>query len=109
MTLPSNKVYVISLNFLLNESWSLELVDQVNYFDYLFNKLVKVIVCNRMGKEIQEIWVCNYIYIYYYKVEERLIPVEDLLDADEVFCTGTAVIVNPVGSVTYNDKRYLKF
>ncbi|XP_024027203.1 branched-chain amino acid aminotransferase 1, mitochondrial isoform X3 [Morus notabilis] len=40
-----------------------------------------------------------------YQVEERLIPVEDLLEADEVFCTGTAVIVNSVGGVTYQDKR----
>nr|POF00839.1 branched-chain-amino-acid aminotransferase 3, chloroplastic [Quercus suber]POF22877.1 branched-chain-amino-acid aminotransferase 3, chloroplastic [Quercus suber] len=34
-------------------------------------------------------------------MEERVIPVEELMDADEVFCTGTAVVVNPVGSVTY--------
>ncbi|KAL5537960.1 hypothetical protein UlMin_044093 [Ulmus minor] len=40
-----------------------------------------------------------------YQVEERLIPLEDLLEADEVFCTGTAVIVNPVGSVTHQDKK----
>ncbi|OMO92162.1 Aminotransferase, class IV [Corchorus olitorius] len=40
-----------------------------------------------------------------YQVEERHIPVEDLMDADQVFCTGTAVIVTPVGSVTYQDTR----
>ncbi|XP_043712268.1 branched-chain-amino-acid aminotransferase 2, chloroplastic-like [Telopea speciosissima] len=40
-----------------------------------------------------------------YQVEERPIPVEDLLEADEVFCTGTAVVVAPVGSVTYQGKR----
>ncbi|KAJ4848744.1 hypothetical protein Tsubulata_020459 [Turnera subulata] len=40
-----------------------------------------------------------------YKVEERLIPVEDVLAADEVFCTGTAVVVTPVGSITYEGKR----
>ncbi|KAA8545728.1 hypothetical protein F0562_020821 [Nyssa sinensis] len=40
-----------------------------------------------------------------YQVEERVIPVEDLLEADEVFCTGTAVVVNPVGSITYKGKR----
>lgn len=32
---------------------------------------------------------------------------EELIDADEVFCTGTAVVISPVGSVTYQDKRYL--
>ncbi|GLT66586.1 hypothetical protein SLA2020_389430 [Shorea laevis] len=40
-----------------------------------------------------------------YQVEERVIPVEDLMDADEVFCTGTAVVVNSVGSITYQGKR----
>ncbi|XAR62014.1 Branched-chain-amino-acid transaminase [Bertholletia excelsa] len=40
-----------------------------------------------------------------YQVEERFVSVDELLDADEVFCTGTAVGVLPVGSVTYLDKR----
>ncbi|KAG0455682.1 hypothetical protein HPP92_023470, partial [Vanilla planifolia] len=38
-------------------------------------------------------------------VEERLVTVDELLDADEVFCTGTAVVVSPVGSITYLGKR----
>ncbi|XWS45088.1 hypothetical protein CRYUN_Cryun15aG0106700 [Craigia yunnanensis] len=40
-----------------------------------------------------------------FEVEERLVPVDELLDADEVFCTGTAVVVSPVGSITYKGKR----
>ncbi|OMO75342.1 Aminotransferase, class IV [Corchorus capsularis] len=40
-----------------------------------------------------------------YQVEERHIPVEDLMDADQVFCSGTAVVVTPVGSVTYQNTR----
>ncbi|KAH9694941.1 Branched-chain-amino-acid aminotransferase 6 [Citrus sinensis] len=40
-----------------------------------------------------------------YQVEERAILVEELFDAEEVFCTGTAVVVNPVNSITYQDKR----
>lgn len=40
-----------------------------------------------------------------YQVEERLVSVEELLHADEVFCTGTAVVVSPVGSITYMGKR----
>jgi branched-chain amino acid aminotransferase len=40
-----------------------------------------------------------------FEVEEKLVSVEELLDADEVFCTGTAVVVSPVGSITYNGKR----
>ncbi|CAI9758461.1 unnamed protein product [Fraxinus pennsylvanica] len=40
-----------------------------------------------------------------YQVEERLITVDELLDADEVFCTGTAVVISPVGSIAYLGKR----
>ncbi|MBA0837072.1 hypothetical protein Goarm_009256, partial [Gossypium armourianum] len=40
-----------------------------------------------------------------YQVEERAIPVDDLGDADEVFCTGTAVGVAPVGSITHRNRR----
>ncbi|KAK6139056.1 hypothetical protein DH2020_027201 [Rehmannia glutinosa] len=39
------------------------------------------------------------------KVEERCIPIEELVDAEEVFCTGTAVGVAPVGSITYKGNR----
>ncbi|KAJ7952705.1 Branched-chain-amino-acid aminotransferase, partial [Quillaja saponaria] len=40
-----------------------------------------------------------------FQVEERQVSVDELLDADEVFCTGTAVVVSPVGSITYLGKR----
>ncbi|GMI68751.1 branched-chain aminotransferase 3 [Hibiscus trionum] len=40
-----------------------------------------------------------------FQVEERLVEVDELLDADEVFCTGTAVVVSPVGSITYKGER----
>ncbi|XP_042492250.1 branched-chain-amino-acid aminotransferase 2, chloroplastic-like [Macadamia integrifolia] len=40
-----------------------------------------------------------------YQVEERPIRVEELFEADEVFCTGTAVVMAPVGSITYQGKR----
>ncbi|KAL6645289.1 hypothetical protein ACP70R_016897 [Stipagrostis hirtigluma subsp. patula] len=42
------------------------------------------------------------------RVEERLVSVDDLFDADEVFCTGTAVVVSPVASITYLGKRISK-
>jgi branched-chain amino acid aminotransferase len=41
-----------------------------------------------------------------YKVEERLVSIDDLIDADEVFCTGTAVVVAPVSTVTYQGRRH---
>nr|KYP54504.1 Putative branched-chain-amino-acid aminotransferase 7 [Cajanus cajan] len=40
-----------------------------------------------------------------YEVMERTISVEEILVADEVFCTGTAVVVNSVSSVTYKETR----
>ncbi|CAN4095311.1 unnamed protein product [Withania somnifera] len=40
-----------------------------------------------------------------YQVEERLIEAEELISTDEVFCTGTAVGVAPVRSITYKNKR----
>ncbi|KAL6961268.1 Branched-chain-amino-acid aminotransferase, mitochondrial, partial [Sarracenia purpurea var. burkii] len=40
-----------------------------------------------------------------FQVEERLVSVDELLNADEVFCTGTAVVVSPVGSITYHGRR----
>ncbi|XP_019266721.1 PREDICTED: branched-chain-amino-acid aminotransferase 3, chloroplastic-like [Nicotiana attenuata] len=40
-----------------------------------------------------------------FQVEERLVSVDELLDADEAFCTGTAVVVSPVGSITHQGKR----
>lgn len=44
-----------------------------------------------------------------YQVEERAVPVEELMEAEEVFCTGTAVVVASVGSVTYKDRRLTFF
>ncbi|KAK8962968.1 hypothetical protein KSP40_PGU020189 [Platanthera guangdongensis] len=41
-----------------------------------------------------------------YQVEERLVSVEELFDADEVFTTGTAVVVAPVSSISYRGQRY---
>ncbi|KAL3341362.1 hypothetical protein AABB24_025757 [Solanum stoloniferum] len=40
-----------------------------------------------------------------FQVEERQVSVDELLGADEVFCTGTAVVVSPVGSITHLGKR----
>ncbi|CAN0838782.1 Branched-chain-amino-acid aminotransferase 2, chloroplastic [Linum grandiflorum] len=40
-----------------------------------------------------------------YQVQEGVVGVDKLLEADEVFCTGTAVVVSPVASITYRDQR----
>ncbi len=39
------------------------------------------------------------------KVSEDDVTLEELINADEVFFTGTAVIVAPVGSITFNNKK----
>lgn len=39
-------------------------------------------------------------------MEERVVGVDELAEADEVFCTGTAVGVAPVGTITYRDTRF---
>ncbi|GLT86835.1 hypothetical protein SLE2022_049490 [Rubroshorea leprosula] len=41
-----------------------------------------------------------------YQVEERRILVDELSDADEVFCTGTAVVVTSVACITYQNNRF---
>ena len=41
------------------------------------------------------------------EVEERRISVEEALEADEVFCAGTAAIVAPIGSINYKGKDFI--
>jgi branched-chain amino acid aminotransferase len=43
-----------------------------------------------------------------FTVSETRVSIDDLMDGDEVFCTGTAVVISAVGSVTYqgNKKAY---
>ncbi|KAK5803060.1 hypothetical protein PVK06_030700 [Gossypium arboreum] len=38
-------------------------------------------------------------------VEERAIPIKEVFDAEEVFCTGIAMVVKSVASITYQGKR----
>ena len=40
-----------------------------------------------------------------FAVEECALSIEELMDASEVFCTGTAVVLSGVGSVTYNGQK----
>eukprot|EP00793_Prasinoderma_coloniale_P001458 PRCOL_00005233-RA len=40
-----------------------------------------------------------------FEVIEGDLEVDALLNADEVFCTGTAVVLSPVGSITYKGKK----
>ena len=40
------------------------------------------------------------------EVEERKIAIDEALEADEVFCAGTAAIISPIGSIKYQEKDY---
>lgn len=49
--------------------------------------------------------ICEMAAARGFKVEERNVSIEEVMDADECFCTGTAVVVAPVGSITYKGKK----
>jgi len=40
-------------------------------------------------------------------IEERRISIDEVMKADEVFCAGTAAIISPIGSITYDSKEYI--
>ncbi|ESQ30468.1 hypothetical protein EUTSA_v10011586mg [Eutrema salsugineum] len=40
-----------------------------------------------------------------YQVQERDVSVDELLEAEEVFCTGTAMVVKAVETVTFHNKK----
>ena len=40
-------------------------------------------------------------------IEERRISIDEVMKADEVFCAGTAAIISPIGSITYDGKEYI--
>ncbi|KAJ0981845.1 hypothetical protein J5N97_010100 [Dioscorea zingiberensis] len=41
-----------------------------------------------------------------YQVEEKLVSMDEVIDADEIFCTGTAVVLTPVDTITYCGQRF---
>ena len=43
----------------------------------------------------------------FHQVQERDVSVDELLEAEEVFCTGTAVVVKAVETVTFHDKKWV--
>jgi len=46
-----------------------------------------------------------YVFHNVSQVQERDLSVDELLEAEEVFCTGTAVVIKAVETVTFHDKR----
>jgi branched-chain amino acid aminotransferase len=39
------------------------------------------------------------------QVVEKNVSVEEALNADEAFCSGTAAVISPIGSITYKDRE----
>lgn len=40
-------------------------------------------------------------------VHEREIDYEEVFEADEAFCTGTAAVISPIGSISFDEKEYV--
>eukprot|EP00262_Sarcandra_glabra_P008557 TRINITY_DN22098_c0_g1_i1.p1 TRINITY_DN22098_c0_g1~~TRINITY_DN22098_c0_g1_i1.p1 ORF type:complete len:415 (+),score=70.18 TRINITY_DN22098_c0_g1_i1:82-1326(+) len=83
----------------------LEEVSSCNVFVVKGNTLSTPAIKGTILPGITRKSIIDVAYSQGYQVEERQVSVEELLDADEVFCTGTAVVVSPVGSITYLNKR----
>ncbi|GAB2228303.1 hypothetical protein Drorol1_Dr00010135 [Drosera rotundifolia] len=49
--------------------------------------------------------ILNIAFDHGYEVQERSIRVEELFEAEEVFCTANAIGIAPVGSITYQGNR----
>ncbi|KAL4305317.1 hypothetical protein AHAS_Ahas16G0066200 [Arachis hypogaea] len=73
------------------------------YMDYQVGMRPQIPVERKWALGIQTQFMLDQLADLQNRVEERGVPVEELLEANEVFCTGTAVVINPVFSVTYWD------
>ncbi|XP_051124425.1 branched-chain-amino-acid aminotransferase 2, chloroplastic-like [Andrographis paniculata] len=96
----SDVLYLDSVN-----KRNIEEVSSCNVFIVKGNTLSTPATNGTILKGITRKSVMEIAYILGYEVEERCISIEELMEADEVFCTGTAVGVAPVGSVTYKGSR----
>lgn len=83
----------------------LEEVSSCNIFVVKGNKISTPAVKGTILPGITRKSIIDVARLQGFEVEERLVSVDELLDAEEVFCTGTAVVVSPVGSITYLGKR----
>ncbi|XP_065618403.1 putative branched-chain-amino-acid aminotransferase 7 isoform X2 [Quercus suber] len=83
----------------------IEEVSSCNIFIVKGNVISTPAICGTILPGITRKSIIEIALGFGYQVEERVIPLVDLFDVDEVFCTGTAVVVSPVASITYGDKR----
>ena len=85
----------------------IEEIGSANLFIYHDGILKTPNVSGSILKGVTRDSVCKIAFeILGIKVEETDIFLPDLFEAEEVFCTGTAVQITPVGRVTYNKNVY---
>ena len=85
-----------------------ELIEEVSSCD-IFAVRGRQIITPRLGSILPGITRASVIEIARargYEVMEAPLRIGDVLSSDEVFCTGTAVVVSPVGSLTYKGVRH---
>ncbi|XP_027346854.1 branched-chain amino acid aminotransferase 2, chloroplastic-like [Abrus precatorius] len=83
----------------------LEECSSCNIFVVKDNVILSPIVSKTVLPGITRKSIISIARMHGFQVEEQLISVDELLEADEVFCTGTAVVISPVCSVTYFGRR----
>ncbi|KAH9655434.1 Branched-chain-amino-acid aminotransferase 2 [Citrus sinensis] len=89
----------------LNAEKYIEEVSTTNIFLVKGNEILTPPTSGTILPGITRKSIIEITHVLGYQVKERAIPVEELFDAEEVFCTGTAVGVNSVNSITYQDTR----
>lgn len=83
----------------------IEEIGGANFFCMLNGKLVTPTTGTILAGVTRDSIITIASKIMKLDVEERDITVEEALTADEVFCTGTAAVVSPIGSLTYEGQE----
>ena len=85
----------------------IEEVGAANFFAIFGNKLVTP---NLTGSILPGITRDSVLFLAKNElnmdVEERRISIDEVMEADEIFCAGTAAIISPIGSIRYKDNKY---
>tara|TARA_B100000900_G_scaffold49673_1_gene36700 strand:- start:52 stop:636 length:585 start_codon:yes stop_codon:yes gene_type:complete len=85
----------------------IEEIGSANLFIYHNGILKTPVISGSILKGVTRDSVCKIAAkILNIKVEETDISLRDVFEAEEVFCTGTAVQITPVGRITYKNDVY---
>lgn len=95
-----------------NEHKYVEEVGAMNIFFVIDDTVITPYLCGSILSGITRKSALRILKDNGYKVEERKISIDELIDAHndgrlkEVFGTGTAAVISPVGNITYKGKNY---